>query len=446
MNFYEPNLTPNQIFARLCEINKVTPKDLAEKFNIDIEVVAVFESVESIEQLKGNVLEKIKRIFHTENMPISKSDYKIFLTSLFTLRNLIKKGNKKEVARLKERLAPILKYPFYPEFTMLYRLFLINEMIVDGKIEEAEKALEESRPLCGFISNVICGYYRFRNEALILFAHGEYEEASNTFEAAINWIKLNKKFNENAKIPMHFEQENKDLYYNIALCATILSRPAKAIVNLQSHLPEHTNDMLDDFDVDIHLLYAVNYIRVNEVFRAQLILDKCFLKTKAEDNRTLLAGTLRNFGYSHRVIKDYDKAADYYKQALHTFISSTDSLMCMCEYTLCLIQMKNFEEARYSIKRGKELSTEEKEMHSIYFEALKCLIDILTNNNAEEAYKYIEDVAFPCFRHNSDKFTLIDYCVILEEHFTEVEDNLRIMEAVIRLRDLYNEINGGTIE
>jgi len=423
----ECNVPIGEKIKQVREIKNVSQEMLG--MEIGCSRAGVYQLESGKQSCSSSVQWEIKRALGVEGLPFTEFERKSFRDKLYFCNKLIDEGNFIEAKDGLEKLSVIVFLPCDWELNALYNLFYIRLLLKLNDVEAATAILTDLNQLAPEFDNELNHFYYF-NKGTVCSKSGNYKDALDCYLKSRDFMKGG------------FE-ENQWLFYNIAYCLSKLSYVFSTIVFIENGYPfqaaeQHT---LTSFALE-HIL-AKNYLVAGHVKKAKKLLANCLEKAKSKDDKMLISLILVDFGHLYRINQDWCTAVEYIEDALNYLQKGSVSyLEALYQKVRCHIGMGNFPVCKTLLQEGHELSQSNK-IYAVLFEAL----DHLMTLNDDKSMSYIEDVAIPLLLEVSAKTTALDYCKILQKHYSKkgtLKKQLSIEKIVAGIYE--DMLEGGVIE
>lgn len=384
-------------------------------------------------------LNLIRKHFNLIGMPLSELECVAFMGRLYLWRDLIR-DQRMEAKIMQPTLVNILNLcPCDDYLPTLYRLFEVLLLIDEGELCKAEENLTFfQRPKIKLCNEHI--YYYYYCVGRLSGARKEWKKALEYFVQALNII-------EDKEIFL-FDEDAERLYYNIALCYSHLESVSKAMLVLIKTKEKFIGKETDMRSIYLDNMLASNYITIGELKEARKLLDSSLLRAKSINDNSLMCLTLYNLGFLYKQSKEYNKAIEYFDQAISIFkIGSNDSLWSCYNKIYCQIELREFVKAENEIKQAKKLYTNNQE-NLIYFESLEHILTIkrrMTNHN-DASTKYIEGTTIPYLIKNCYKTEAVNYYKLLEYHYKKTKKIMKSLNMAKAILDIKEQMYEGDLK
>ncbi|MCL2405966.1 MAG: helix-turn-helix transcriptional regulator [Defluviitaleaceae bacterium] len=375
-------------------------------------------------------LDNLKKFLGIKDMPLSDESTEVFNKKLRRLYENIRDGRAEEAKALHKEMARLVNLePCDDNLPMLYRLHgAALHIYVRNDFDTAEK---EMNYLKGKLEQDMMTdehkYHYCFNMGALHTKRVRYEESLECFMQALEISK---------RVDFLTPKDIKRLHLGIASCYSYLSYPYRAIIYMLETRDLHKDSSVSIFDLHFDYLLALNYIRVNELERAEKLLGNCLIGAKSINNDEYIGMTLRNFGLLHIQSENWDKAIDYLNQSMGCFEKgSTSYLRSLYDVVSCWAGMKKYAKAKRILDEAKNLYHNH-DIYHIPFNALNDYVAVKSRISLlNQPVEYIETVAIPHFEKTYDHYLAIDYYKLLETYNADknVKKSLLMTDAIRKI-------------
>jgi len=374
-------------------------------------------------------IQRARKHLDVMDMPLSELEIAAFKRRLYIMYDHIKDRRFDEAKAICKELAPVLKMNQYDDdLPQLHRLFEAQILIyADNDLETAEKKLTSFGRESHSDSTAEQRYHYNFNKAAICTRRMDYEASFNFYRKA---LKLSSQVKE------LMPEDIKRLHLGIASCYTYLEFPFKAISHLETARDLHYSRRTSVLDIHFDIELALNYIRVNELKKAERLLEYCLICANSIKSDFYIGNVYHNFGRLYMKREQWEEAINYFNRAGECFEEGSGvHLRAICRVVYCWSKLSKFAHAKRILKDVKHLST-----HKVYgavYEAMRHYVEVqsrITLYN-EESVEYIETKALPHFEETHDHFLAIEYYKLLEAYYAKKNDKkaLSMSESIRRI-------------
>lgn len=424
----------------LRESRKTTQQELALLLSISTDEVEQMECGVTI--CDTNRLAAIKTALDAEFLPLIDEEYPTFKERLYLWRDLIRNRQLDNAVELHGKISGIVDLDVDLELIALYRMFEITLHIVQGKIKEVEKTLDEI-DMALINVNAEIRYYYNRNAGTLNFVIEDFDKALRYYLKALKIGKTKKQL----------LMGDDSIYFNIALCYSHLHLPHHALEFLREFNKVNTSDRTNRYSWHLDNAYASNCIRINRMHDAEGLLKKCLSRGEASNDKTLIAVSLHNYGSMYYMEKNFFLAFYYYEQAYnqHKLNPSLqlDSYYCMIR---CSMEIGKYRETNYLLDDSDDLLNKEKnpllnddtiQVYTMLFQALRYLKAILqrrteaySDRSLDQIVDYMEETVIPYLLSTHRYTHALDYCNVLTRYFRKALNHkkaLAIQDIAVKI-------------
>ncbi|MCL2405848.1 MAG: tetratricopeptide repeat protein [Defluviitaleaceae bacterium] len=406
----------------------ISQMDFASIIYSDTSKVSKAEN--GLAQYAGTQVRFIKKHFGMEDLPLTQHECVVYKKRMYRFHDNIRDGWLEEAEKQYRDMAGILVLDACDEdLPMLFRLFEVALFVYGRKkLREAEEMLDFLQARLDKMTDEHKYHYYFYR-GVVHTRRGRYDEGLECHKKALEL---------SHDLSILTQDDLKRVHLGIVACYTFQDYPSRAIVYAQSaNTPAlYTNRKVNTYDLHFDIEVALNYIRLNEIARAEELLDNCLIHAQSLDNDLYIGMTLHNYGRLHRQTEDWDKAIDCFKQAMeHSVMGAKPYLMAVHEMVFCLVGKRTYSNARRLLEDNERLFLNDETYHIAY----KALVDYITISSRISLFNqptdYIEEVAIPHFEKTCDYFMAMDYYKLLEKYFAEKnkKKSLLMSEAIRRI-------------
>jgi len=424
-------LTVGEKIYKLRKYNKTPQIVLAEIMRVRPDRIVRVERGEA--EYSEAHINAAKEHFDIVGLPLTEQECITFRERLYYWRSLLKLGRlddaeviHKEVAKI-DNLEPC---DFY--LVMLSKMMKVRHLIVIGKLESAEKILNDCQSLLPEMS-VECAFHYYFNKGILSCSRGQngYEEGLGFYLEAYEVLK---------NLESIFPDGDAGLYHNIASCYSFLEIPYRALFFLlKARRALEKNDVISS-KLDLDRAFAFHYIQTNQLKEAEELLNKCLMKAEVFKDDTYIGYTLFYFGLASKRAENWKIAVGYFEEALKHFSIGTNNYNASVYHKIyCTIRAKSFVKATQLLDQAKLMSSAS-EMWAVYFKALRHHLKISSNMstfNNDDAIEYIENIAIPRFIKEHEYFIAIDFYSLLEQHYEKLKSAKKSLLMAKAIRGIY---------
>jgi len=413
----------------LRESYKVTQVNLADAIFADASKISKAEA--GLTQYTDIQIDNALKHLGMPGMPLSETDCAVKYKELYMFHDNIRDKRFDEARKQHEDMATIVRLdPCDENLPMLYRLFEVALFIYGQEsLDAAEKKLEYFHNILDKITNEHRYHYYF-HMGVILTRRGRYKES---LECYLQALELSKGLNILEFVDI------KRIHLGIASCYSLLEFPYRAISYAQSvySYAQHNNRKVSVYDLHFDNMLALNYIKVNELDKAEKILKNTIICARSINDNQYIGMTLTNFGRLHKQNENWCIALDYFGQTMECFEkSSTNYLRALHEVIFCMAGMRKYTKAQQLLDKT-EYMYHDHEIFHVPFKALRDYITIRSRLSLfHQPVEYIETIAIPHFKKTHDYFLAKDYNKLLASYY-ENKNNKKTLTATEAICQIY---------
>ena len=362
-------------------------------------------------------------------MPIN-TDNAVLKQKIYEFRNYVRQGIKDKAAKLEKELIKTLDLGNQPNSvcSILFQLFKITDLSLNGKVEEASKSLSLLQLAVHNSKNTECLYYFYRNLGYIQFLQQNYNESKMSYGIALQILN---EFDESDEISVTTE-EKTSLYMSLAVSNSNLELPYEAILSLNDYALTQNNNNLET-DIVYQYLLGLNYAKINNHDRANAALHKCLLAAESANDKIYVGRATFAFGFLNKQTKLYRNALEYFDKAESYFVKgSADYLANLYQKALCNILLRDYGKADEMIQYAYSIVEKNDNLFYPAFTALENIIVIYNSskNNIKKSIDFLEFISIPYFISMSNNCEALDLCELLEQYYDEKKHSV----GVVRMR------------
>lgn len=383
------------------------------------------------ERFYKDEVEKLKKRFNIVDMPLTEGERKVFREKLYHWRNIIRSIQINEAKEMQNEVKNIVNLELCDfDLAMLYRLFEALLFIADDDLEAAKEKLDGLEAFVGKMTAEHRYYYDFHMGWLCV-KNNDFEKAIKFYRQALSTLKANK-----GVVP---DSEDR-VYENLAICYTELEQLSRAVIFLGEIPKTNDDNKMTSHRLGIDITRAINYYKIGEHEEAEEILNDCYSRAKATNNKLFTGLALQNLGIVNTYTENWEKAIGYFDRTLKIFDEDSLYYAWALHYKIrCLVGMRNFLEAEKELKQVKP-SIKDNPKNEVFLKGLRHIIDLnrnITNYN-KNAVEYLENTAIPFYIEKSARFEAL-YCYkLLERHFirtSKMKKSLETNRAMFAMRE-----------
>ena len=378
-------------------------------------------------------IQAIKELFDIVGMPLEDSDRPAFVMRLYRWRDYARDERISEAKKMREEMFKVVNLePCDYDIVMLYKIFEANMLITEDNYLAAEKELILMQSEIDRMSNESLFHYYYYCGCLSLYKK-QYESSLNLFLKACELLE----FHDNL-LP-GYDRTRERLYYNAAWCYSRIDIPYHAISFLHKAKEVYSEYITNDIGLRMDNLFAQNYIKVNQLYKAEKILDECLVKAQGINDYFYISLTMHNLGLLHKKAEDWKTAISYFDQAMDYSQESSDSYKsALFRKAHCLVEAREFPKAQKLLEQA-IIRYSSDEAWTIRYEALWHYLIITRRRSVynKESSEYIKNVAIPYFENTNDCFLAVDYCKLLELHYQDIRSLRNASLMTKKIRDIY---------
>jgi len=413
---------------------------LAEAMRADADLVKQVESGEA--HYSPAQLRLARKHLNLTNMPLSELEVAAFKRRLYIMYDLVKDRRFHEAKDMCSEMACVLELDNCDDdLPQLHRLFEAHILIyADNDLNAAEKKLEQYQSK-NYGPTAEHNYHYYFNMAAIHTRRVDYEASLSFY----------KKAQEVSSTVKELTQEDiKRLHLGIGACYTFLEFPFKAISCLENARDLHTDKRTCVLNIHFDNTLALNYIRVNELNKAEKLLEHCLICANSIKDGFYIGLAHYNLGLLRNQREMWADAIDYFERAIECFEKDTlQHLRAMCCMVRCWASLGKFANAKRLLKKATSMCNDE--LYNIIYEAIRHYIEVRGRISLynDKSVEYIETIALPHFERTYDYYLAIDFYKLLEKYYAKKNDkkSLLMSEAIRRIyeRCLISVDEGGLI-
>ena len=376
-----------------------------------------------------DLLWEIKKALNAEIIPLLEGEYESFLNKLHEWYDVISKRNLIKASAMRNDLSAITCLQSEKELNLIYTLFECRLLLGLNQTEPAQKILATIEPELHSLTDIQL-YHFYYNKGTFENKFARYKEALTFYMKAFDLTKKGLK-------------ESLPLYYNIAHCYYKNGLYSRSITFLEKARTVFTSDEGTLPMFHIENLLATNFIRINCLQNAKILLDKCYKTVSTTNDKTNMGLVLMNYGYLYIMAKKHLKALDYLNEAETYIDENTDySLEILYQKARCLVAMNRVTSCAPLLAKGIE-RTKENELYQSLFISLSHLLSL----SQLDSRAYIEDVAIPYFMKTSNYIIALDYTENLENYYRKKGKsyNGKRLKMTDLARNLYKYMYDGDV-
>ena len=425
--------TINLVTRKIRTLRKYHGINQAELADI---ILSNADRISKIEQGHNNYTAEDLRLicvhFGIEDMPLSEIDCKAFRKRLYMWRDLIRDKKFDEAQQWQKKMAAVVNlYPCDGDLPILYRLFEVAFLLYSESIDAAEEKLDYLRSIEDRMS-VEHTYYFYYNQGLLNYSKMQYEESLKFHTKALKLVKQHKDF---------LPQDEGILLYNIATCYSNLELPYHVILNINKISRIYIEKQTERFRLALDMTLALNYSKIGRFEEAQELLDECLIMAKTLEDNICLASTLYNTGYTHMLMKSWEKAFEYFDEALQIFDEdSVYHYWGLYHQIYIKIEHEKYSDVKKLFARAKTKYP----LDEIPFKSLQYYLSVSKRMKShydynKEAVEYMENVTIPHFRSIHGDLEATNYCNLLEQYYENKTHRKFLAMAKIK-GEIYNKM------
>jgi len=372
----------------------------------------------------------LKKFFDIEGMPLSEFECVVYKTRLYIFHDYVRDRRYDEANAFYSEMSKLINLdPCDDDLPVLFRLFEVALLIYGhNDIDAAEKKLDYFQDKIDKMTDEHKYHYYF-NMGVLHTRRGRYEDSLECYKQALD---LSHKLNILAS------EDIKRVHLGIAACYSFLEFPYRTILY---SLNVNTRKLYEDrkisaYDIHFDNNLALNYIRVNELERAEKLLYNCLVCAKSIQDDYYYGWTLHNYGLLYKQAENWDKAIYYFSQTMECSEEGSNLyLKALYENIRCWVGKRKYAKAQKILNETKSLYKN----HNVYRIIFKALGDYITVKSRISLYhqpvEFIETEAIPHFEKTYDFFLAIDYYQLLESYYAEknAKKSLLMTEAISRI-------------
>jgi len=407
MHPYNDTLSIAQKFKLLREERGITQNQIAELLSTNQGKISRIE--QGKEEYADFDVKTLKEFYEIADMPLEEDERKVFKGRLYIWRDLIRNREIEKAEEMQNKFKNVVNLASFDfDLPTLYRLFEALLYIAKNDIFTASDILGNLRPAIDKMTPEHKYYFDFHMGSLYAFGN-LFEEALVYYRKALVTKKAHKDV-----VP---DSEEK-IYYNLAVCYTELEELSRATEFLNK-IPRANLDGKTTIDaLGIDIMVATNYYKIKLYEEAEELLNDCLVRARIAENQLFIGLILQHLGIMHRYLENWEKAIEYFNQALDVFDENTDYYYWALYRKLrCMIGMRRFPEVEDELRK---INSSKKiiDRYPEFWEASKRIMHLhknVTNYNKNSA-EYLKNTAIPFFIKNSTRFEALDcYKLVLRQ-------------------------------
>jgi len=234
-------------------------------------------------------------------------------------------------------------------------------------------------------------------------------------------------------------EDIKRVHLGIVACYSYLTLPNRVVFYVQNiNIRElYADRRVNTYDLHFDNEVAFNYIRINELKRAEELLENCLVCARSIKDDLYIGRTLHNYGRLYMQSEKWDQAIDSLEQAMECFEKGSTFYLRTLYFTIhCWIGKKKHTYARSLLKKSESLFLENEVFHIPY----NALMDYITVRKGISLYdqpvEYIETVAIPHFEKTYDYHLATIHYQLLESYYKD-KNNKKTLAATNAIRRIY---------
>ena len=422
MRLEEKNIT------RIREAKGISQFSLSRMMRTDVDLVKRVEIGSA--QYSSVQIQLAKKHLDVMDMPITEFEVAAFKKRLYIMYDHIKDRRFRKAKAMCGEMAPILKMERYDnDLPRLYRLFEAQILIyADNDLKAAEKKMASFGKESHSDLTAEQRYHYTFNKAAICARRLEYEECFDFYKEA---------HKSSRQVKELTPEDIKRLQLGIASCYTYLGLPFKAISCLESARDLHYSRRASVLDIHFDLELALNYIRVNELRKAERLLEHCLVCANSIKDDAYIGSVYHNFGKLYIQREQWEEAINYFNRAVECFEEgSVPHSRSMFDIVRCWAGLNKFAHAKRILKEAESLC--DNETYSFLFEVLWHYVEVQSRVSLynEKSVEYIETVALPYLEKTHDYFLAIDYYKLLEAYYAKKNEK-KVLSMSESIRKIY---------
>jgi transcriptional regulator with XRE-family HTH domain len=211
-----------------------------------------------------------------------------------------------------------------------------------------------------------------------------------------------------------------ELYYQLALCASVLGDSEKTSIYTKKALYYYQEDNNFIRITHTQILLGISYLRLKQFKDAEDIFRAVIRNTKFLNQKELYNQNINNYAVVLKEQQQYGKALELYNQSIKSFnIDSNNYIVCMLLIIEVKIKLKHKkEEIIVLIDKVIQSSQIKKNKKYLLFAQLY-KYQLFSQ---AKYYSFLENKLYPYFKENQYFDELKDYSLMLARHFEEMND------------------------
>jgi len=424
----EHKLTTGEILRNVRVAKDLSQETLAKKILCHHTIISKIEKGDR--ECTNEMLFDMKKAMDAEILPLFDNELEHFELKLQEWYHVINEREWGKAKKMQEKLAVITFNTNAKELNMLYSLFDCKLLLGQDDLKGAKSILDALDAQADGLRDMPLYHYYFNK--------GTYETKNKRNKEALNF------YLEAYKLMKGRFEKDITLYTNIAYCYRELGLFSRAISFLEEARKFVKNeDSIPEFNM-YNSLATLN-IQTGRLQDAKNFLDICLTKAKNMGKKRYIGIALLNYGFLHRVNKDWNISIEYFDKALETFEKKERNyLEALYQKILCLIQIQYFTAAVKLLSEAMAWARDNEE-YTISFESLKHLL----TPNAKDSIEYIESVTVPYLVKNYYYYAALDFCSFLREYYSKkrISRQAKALEIAEIVWDIHSKMyEGGVIK
>ncbi|MCL2377913.1 MAG: hypothetical protein FWC77_02200 [Defluviitaleaceae bacterium] len=415
-----------QKIMRFREAKGIGRMTLARAMRVDVDLVKQVESGNA--HYTNAQLRLARNYLNLTNMPLSELEVAAFKRRLYIMYDLVKDRRFNEAKEMCKEMACVLELDDCDDdLPQLYRLFEAHILIyADNALYAAEKKLEQYRSKSYEPTAEHNYHYYFNMGAIHIRRMG--------YEASLSFYK--KAFELSSEVKELTPEDIKRLHLSIAACYAYLNFPFRAISYLENARSLCSNKRASVLNMHFDIELALNYIKVNELTKAEKLLEYCHICANSIKDDFYVGLVLHNYGRLRKQQEKWKEAIDYLNQAIEYFEEgSMQYLRVLHDAVCCWANFGKFAHAKRLLMKTQDLYKDD--VCGVIYEALRHYVEVrgrLSLYN-DKSVEYIETVALPHFMKTFDYFLAVDYYKLLGTYYVKKNDKKSLMmsESILRI-------------
>ncbi len=294
---------------------------------------------------------------------------------------------------------------------MMFEIHKIRYYLILGEYDEALKKINELSEISGTFDN-LQQYYWFK-------FRGNYNSSSGNQNQAMYYYKLAEERISRLEIE---ENEIADLQYIIAITQSKLRNTLEAI----DYANKSLNIFMKQYNfircAQCHNVLGISYRRIKLYDKAIKNFNLALHLGKLDKNKQLIQLTNQNLGYLYSTKGDSVEAIKHYKEIIFDCeVDIVERLASVSSLVREYYNIKNYQEARNSIKYGLKLIEEVQDMepYKIFYYVIYTY-NYLLSEKFDKFETLVAKEFIPYLKLHKDYASIVIYAELLAKHYEKL--------------------------